>query len=287
MGREQVQSMSDRPTPGEIGGTEEGGRDDIRRSHLRGESESGSPTEKEKLSHRLSALLWDDPKRYLGELWDRFASKSKEEVQNPFTKEMESKKAEILERREKLEDVWKEAQEKYQEGQYADLPSITNGLVESFVTDKGSKIELLPYCMLRRSERDRYQEEEQQYHREQGLESKAQRIGNSGPEYNCFGFTFTGGTGWFESPQDVQRILDDNRYQMTSKPRPGDVIVYREPDTDNIIHTGIVAKADLLPDRTAYALEIESKWGKAGLYRHTPDDMPSTIKYETWEIYHS
>lgn len=83
----------------------------------------------------------------------------------------------------------------------------------------------------------------------------------AGSEYNCHGWIFTGGRYWVQ-PEDVEHILKDNGYRPVKRPRPGDLIIYRD-DTGEIVHSGLVrAEAPVL---------IESKWGDGGRYVHTPE----------------
>lgn len=182
-----------------------------------------------------------------------------------------------------LDHLWKTIQRLHQQGNYAELPRFSWAVADSFVTDIGNEIKLGGNPSEGRIAQ--LQEEEQEYMEAHNLAGKVQQLGRAGPEYNCWGFTFTGGTGWLNNPNDVQRILDDHQYQVTSKPQPGDVIVYRTPDTGEITHTGIVTKAEPSSDGETYTLEVDSKWGALGLYRHAPDDAPPD--YGTWQIYHS
>ena len=89
------------------------------------------------------------------------------------------------------------------------------------------------------------------------------RTGPAADEFNCHGWVFTGGRFWI-GPDDVERILTDNGYQVVSQPRPGDVVIYR--DSVQISHTGLVRTGG---DGTPVV--IESKWGWMGRYLHTPE----------------
>jgi hypothetical protein len=84
----------------------------------------------------------------------------------------------------------------------------------------------------------------------------------AGAYCNCHGWVFTGGRYWVSGAQ-VPDILEDNGYNVVSRPRPGDLIVYRV--AEEIVHTGIVRAAD------EFGVLIESKWGKRGRFVHVPE----------------
>jgi signal peptidase I len=77
----------------------------------------------------------------------------------------------------------------------------------------------------------------------------------------------------------VEAILKDNGYTPTSTPRPGDIVVYRDQDTQQVSHTGIV--------RTVLdeVVLIESKLGSLGRFIHPANKHPyantSLIYYHT------
>jgi hypothetical protein len=81
---------------------------------------------------------------------------------------------------------------------------------------------------------------------------------------NCHGWVFTGGAYTLDG-NDVGTVLQDNGYHLTSEPRSGDLIVYRQGH--DIVHTGIV--------RFAYdgSVIVESKWSLGGVYLHPPEDQ--------------
>ena len=82
--------------------------------------------------------------------------------------------------------------------------------------------------------------------------------------YNCHGWVFVGGRHWLRG-QEVDQVLRDNDYHTVSKPRPGDVAVYRD-EQGAVVHSGLVRTAT--PDGLVL---IESKWGGRGRYVHPPD----------------
>ncbi|HLD36702.1 MAG TPA: fibronectin type III domain-containing protein, partial [Planctomycetota bacterium] len=83
--------------------------------------------------------------------------------------------------------------------------------------------------------------------------------------YNCWGWTFTCGSGWMDDPIDVDNVLSDNGYTQipptaSAPAQPGDVIVYRDAQ-GNVLHTGIVREVD---PATGQPTLVESKWGRKG-----------------------
>jgi len=83
---------------------------------------------------------------------------------------------------------------------------------------------------------------------------------------NCHGWVFTGGTFLVRSVY-VDDILKDNGYTVVEVPRPGDLIIYRNP-AGQPVHTGLVKAAG----EGGFVL-IESKWGPLGTYLHLPEDQ--------------
>lgn len=95
----------------------------------------------------------------------------------------------------------------------------------------------------------------------------------AGPLANCHGWVFLDGQ-YLISGEGVQRILDDNGYEVVENALAGDVIVYRDGD-QNILHTGVVR--GVLDDGTVI---IESKWGVEGVFLHGPQDTPYLENFE-------
>jgi hypothetical protein len=93
---------------------------------------------------------------------------------------------------------------------------------------------------------------------------------------NCHGWIFCAGHFCVHNA-DVEQILRENDYEMVSRPRPGDLIVYRD-EAGGVLHTGIV-RAVL----EGVAI-IESKWGILGRYLHAPANQ---VYSPRWEFYRS
>ena len=92
------------------------------------------------------------------------------------------------------------------------------------------------------------------------------------PNSNCHGWVFTGGR-FIILGRDVDSILSDNDYRRVAGPQVGDVVVYRSPTDNTVLHTGVVraAEADLVL--------IESKWGPCGRYLHQPEHQPYSKEF--------
>jgi hypothetical protein len=95
--------------------------------------------------------------------------------------------------------------------------------------------------------------------------------------YNCHGYTFTDGDVWINDDQ-VQNILDDNGYSVTTDPVVGDIVIYTE--SGGITHSGVITEVS-----GNVVKKVVSKWGATGLYEHAPDDAPNI--YGAWEVYHT
>lgn len=89
---------------------------------------------------------------------------------------------------------------------------------------------------------------------------------------NCHGGVFTSGQHmlWRDG---VDRILEDNGYQVCSVPQAGDLIIYRNA-TGEILHTGQVKLAVL------NGVMIESKWGLGKWFLHDPAMQPYSSRYD-------
>lgn len=91
--------------------------------------------------------------------------------------------------------------------------------------------------------------------------------GPAGSLANCHGWVFLDGQ-YLIAGDAVQRILDDNGYEVVEEAMAGDVIIYRD-NNRNIVHSGVVR--GVLDDGT---IIIESKWGTEGVFLHSPLETP-------------
>jgi hypothetical protein len=89
---------------------------------------------------------------------------------------------------------------------------------------------------------------------------------------NCHGWVFTDGQYLLWS-KGVERILEDNGYELSQSPLPGDLIVYRNA-SGGISHTGLVQAVYL-----GGLVVIDSKWGLGGRFIHGPEQQPYGNRY--------
>ncbi len=95
----------------------------------------------------------------------------------------------------------------------------------------------------------------------------------AGPLANCHGWVFLDGQ-YLITGDAVQRILDDNAYEVVEEALAGDVIIYRDANR-NIVHSGLVR--GVLNDGS---IIIESKWGVEGVFLHGPLDTPYSADFD-------
>jgi hypothetical protein len=107
-------------------------------------------------------------------------------------------------------------------------------------------------------------EKEDKYLQNLRLDRKLIQTGSADPTYNCHGWVFTGGRCWVRGGA-VDSILADNGYRVTTNPREGDVVVFRN-SAGEVMHTGLVR------GHSDGSVLIESKWGQLGRYVHTAED---------------
>jgi hypothetical protein len=81
---------------------------------------------------------------------------------------------------------------------------------------------------------------------------------------NCYGWIFANGEYWL-AWQDAEAILEDNGYAKVLKPKPDDLVAYKN-QYGVLIHVGIVRSVDS-------GVEVESQWGEMGRYRHAVDNQ--------------
>jgi hypothetical protein len=95
---------------------------------------------------------------------------------------------------------------------------------------------------------------------------------------NCHGWVFTGGR-YFMDGGDVDRILEDNGYDVFQTPQAGDLVVYR-------VGRGIASHTAVVRVATGDGLILlESKWNTLGCYLHAPEDFH--LPGATWTYYRS
>lgn len=92
---------------------------------------------------------------------------------------------------------------------------------------------------------------------------------------NCHGWVFTGGLYCIPGAS-VDAILRDNGYRKVGRPRPQDLIVYRDGH-GKPVHTGVVKAVG----RDRFVL-VESKWGQLDVFWHTPEDQGYSESFDYW-----
>ena len=128
------------------------------------------------------------------------------------------------------------------------------------LTDSGNRIEAhLPVDLVQ----DMKMEEERELLQDMHISMHIIQHEPANDDSNCHGWVFTGGRYWVLG-RSVDSILQQNNYEPTKSPRPGDLVVYR--NDAKVAHTAIVRYVtDGMP------VLIEGKWGALGVYLHSVD----------------
>jgi len=101
------------------------------------------------------------------------------------------------------------------------------------------------------------------------------RLGDATLEANCHGHVFAHGKFWVLG-RHVSVILQENSYEESANPLPGDLAIYRD-SSGMVSHSGVVR--GLMPGGAPL---VESKWGLLGIFLHTAIDCPydkSDLRY--------
>ena len=102
--------------------------------------------------------------------------------------------------------------------------------------------------------------------------------------YNCVGMVFANRRTFIE-PEHIPMILEDDKYSEVDPPSvmPGDVVVYKSPATDDIIHVGLVMSNEgVFETRT---IRVLSQFGRDGEYLHDANDVPEMYGQPTVTFY--
>lgn len=85
-------------------------------------------------------------------------------------------------------------------------------------------------------------------------------------EFNCHGFAYTNGHGWFNHPE---RFFEDDFDQMSlQSAQRHDVVIYMSDDT--LMHSARVTRV-----ANGQIVELESKWGNLAVLIHTLTGVPA------------
>jgi len=92
--------------------------------------------------------------------------------------------------------------------------------------------------------------------------------------YNCVSMVFANRRTFIE-PEQIPMILQDDEY-IEVRPddlMPGDVVLYKDPDTEDIKHVGLVLAAEMMFETKR--IRVLSQFGRDGEYIHDLDDVPN------------
>lgn len=109
--------------------------------------------------------------------------------------------------------------------------------------------------------------------RQLGLQNWAIELAPADPTTNCHGWIFASGRCLILS-EHVDDILADNGYREVDAPTDGDLVVYRSPIDNSIVHTGVVKT--VTDDGIVL---VESKWGLFGRFLHQPQHQSYSHTY--------
>jgi len=85
--------------------------------------------------------------------------------------------------------------------------------------------------------------------------------------YNCVGMVFANRRTFIE-PEEIPMILQDDEY-IEVRPddlMPGDVVLYKDPKTEDIKHVGLVLAAEMMFETKK--IRVLSQFGRDGEYIH-------------------
>lgn len=101
------------------------------------------------------------------------------------------------------------------------------------------------------------------------------------PIYNCHGMTFTCKRTNIDNSEELKKILVEDLYVELQLLNilPGDIVLYINPDNNDIIHSGIVIECVHEYNNLSF-IKVISKWGKYKEAIHLLNDCPypDTIK---------
>jgi hypothetical protein len=103
--------------------------------------------------------------------------------------------------------------------------------------------------------------------------------------YNCVGMVFANRRTFIE-PEEIPAILQDDDYievHRTDDLMPGDVVLYKDPNTGDIIHVGLVLAADVIYGTTR--VRVLSQFGRDGEYIHDLYDVPEAYGQPVLKFY--
>lgn len=103
--------------------------------------------------------------------------------------------------------------------------------------------------------------------------------------YNCVGLVFANRRTFIE-PDEIPMILQDDEYIEVARDTdvmPGDVVIYKNPATDDIIHVGLVLAAEGVFETRK--IRVLSQFGRIGEYIHDVRDVPEPYGQPVLKFY--
>ena len=101
--------------------------------------------------------------------------------------------------------------------------------------------------------------------------------------YNCMGMVFASRRTWV-APEHLTPVLDnilaDDGYRRLADSRDvkvGDLVVYREPDSREASHVGVVASKERDISTASWKIRVMSKWGAYAEYLHAMEHVPLAL----------
>jgi hypothetical protein len=90
----------------------------------------------------------------------------------------------------------------------------------------------------------------------------------------------------FIEPEEIPTILQDDEYIEVGRDAdimPGDIVVYKNPVTDDIIHVGVVQAAEVMFEMKK--IRVLSQFGRDGEYIHDVHDVPDVYGRPVLKFY--
>ena len=106
--------------------------------------------------------------------------------------------------------------------------------------------------------------------------------------YNCFGLAFASRRTAIVDGAQVESILADDGYKLVGQDKAlrGDVVLYRDRDSNEIIHAGLISEIRTRLDDSVAERIVISQWGQDGEYEHPEVSVPTRLagRIEYWTM---
>jgi hypothetical protein len=103
--------------------------------------------------------------------------------------------------------------------------------------------------------------------------------------YNCVGLVFANRRTFIE-PEEIPMILQDDEYVEVTRDAdvmPGDIVIYKNSATDDIIHIGLVLATEGVFETRK--IRVLSQFGRIGEYIHDAHDVPEPYGHPLLKFY--